>query len=56
MKKADIVESKVFLRSFIKRVEIDGEKAKVHYILPMPPGGKTKEFLGITPITHPKWR
>jgi hypothetical protein len=55
LEEADIVESKAFFRSFIKRIEIDGEKAKVHYIPPMPPDGKTKESLGVLPMVTPWW-
>ena len=47
---ADVVESKAFLRSFIRRIEIDGESAKVHYILPVPPDGRMKESLGVLPM------
>ena len=50
LEEADVVESKAFLRSFIKRIEIDGENAKVHYILPMPPDGKMRESLGVLPM------
>ena len=39
---ADITESKAFLRSFIKRIEIDKRQAVVHYNLPMPPDGKRR--------------
>ena len=47
---ADVLESKAFLRSFIKRIEIDGESAKIHYILPMPPDGKMREPVGVLPM------
>ena len=33
---ADITESKSFLRSFIKRIEIDKSEAVIHYNLPVP--------------------
>ena len=46
----DVLESKAFLRSFIKRIEIDGGSAKIHYTLPMPPDGKAKESLGVLPM------
>ena len=46
----DVVESKAFLRSFIRRIEIEGESAKVHYILPVPPDGRMKESLGVLPM------
>jgi site-specific DNA recombinase len=47
---ADVLESKAFLRSFIKRIEIDGGSAKIHYVLPVPPDGKMKESLGVLPM------
>jgi site-specific DNA recombinase len=47
---ADILETKAFLRSFIKRIDIDGESAKIHYILPIPPDGKMKEPVGVLPM------
>jgi site-specific DNA recombinase len=47
---AEVLESKAFLRSFIKRIEIDGGSAKIHYTLPMPPDGKMKESLGVLPM------
>ena len=46
----DILQSKAFLRSFIKRIEIDGGSAKIHYVVPMPPDAKTKESLEVLPI------
>jgi site-specific DNA recombinase len=46
----NILESKAFLRSFIKRIEIDGGSAKIHYVLPVPPDGKTKESLEVLPM------
>jgi site-specific DNA recombinase len=50
LEEADIAESKAFLRSFIKRIEIDKSQAVVHYNLPMPPDGKRRESLGVLPI------
>jgi site-specific DNA recombinase len=50
LEEANVVESKAFLRSFIKRIEIDGENARVHYILPMPPDAKIRESLGVLPM------
>jgi site-specific DNA recombinase len=46
----DILQSKAFLRSFIKRIEIDGGSAKIHYVVPMPPDAKTKESLEVLPM------
>lgn len=42
LEEADIVESKAFLRSFIKRIEIAKNQAVVHYSLPMPYGEDTQ--------------
>jgi site-specific DNA recombinase len=50
LEEADILESKAFLRSFIKRIEIDGGSAKIHYTLPMPPDGKMKDSLDVLPM------
>ena len=36
----DFIQSKAFLRSFVKKIIIDGDKAKIQYHLPMPPDGK----------------
>jgi site-specific DNA recombinase len=46
----DILESKAFLRSFIKRIEVDGGSAKIDYVLPMPPDAKTNESLEVLPM------
>ena len=53
LEEADIAESKAFLRSFIKRIEIDKSQAVVYYNLPMPPDGKRRESLGVLPIDTP---
>jgi hypothetical protein len=50
LQETDVVESKASLRSFIKRIEIARENAKVHYILPIPPDGKMRESLGVLPM------
>lgn len=46
----DFTQSKTFLRSFVKRITIDGDKAKIEYNLPMPPDGKKMESVGVLPI------
>jgi hypothetical protein len=40
---SDFAESKAFLRSFIKKIVISGEKAIIYYNLPMPPDRKKKQ-------------
>jgi hypothetical protein len=50
LQETDVVESKASLRSFIKRIEMARENAKVHYILPIPPDGKMRESPGALPM------
>jgi len=45
-----VLEAKAFLCSFIRRIEIDGENARVDYTLPIPPDGKTRESLAVLPM------
>lgn len=42
LEESDITESKAFLRSFIKRIEINKNEARVYYNLPLPQGEKRK--------------
>ena len=53
LEEADFIESKTFLRLFIKRIVIDGEKVVIHYNLPMPPIGRKKQSVGVLPIDTP---
>jgi site-specific DNA recombinase len=50
LKEADIAESKAFLRSFVKRVEIDKSQAVIHYNLPVPQCWSEKQSAGVLPI------
>jgi site-specific DNA recombinase len=45
--------SKAFLKTFIKRIEINGDKAVIRYALPVPPQGKTTDQISVLPITTP---
>ena len=49
LEEADIAGSKTFLRSFIKRIEIDKGQAVVHYNLPMPYDEET-QAVGVLPM------
>ena len=53
LEEADFTERKAFLRSFIKRIEVDEKQVRVHYRLPMPPDGKVEEQVGVLPIVTP---
>ena len=46
----DFIQSKAFLRSFVKKIIIDGDKAKIQYHLPMPPDGKRTQEESVLPI------
>ena len=50
LEEADLAERKVFLRSFVRRIDVNGGQVTVHYALPMPPDGKTAEQVGVLPI------
>jgi site-specific DNA recombinase len=49
----DFTQSKTFLRSFVKKITINGDKAKIQYRLPMPPDGKRMQSVGVLPIDTP---
>ena len=49
---ADITESKSFLRSFIKRIEINRSEAVIQYNLPVPPYWSEKQSVGVLPIDN----
>jgi site-specific DNA recombinase len=53
LEEADFIQSKTFLRSFVKRITLDGDKAKIQYRLPMPPEGKKTQWVGVLPIATP---
>ncbi len=50
LEESNFAESKAFLRSFIKKIVISGEKAAIYYNLPMPPDRKKKQQIGVLPI------
>ena len=52
LEEGDFTQSKTFLRSFIKKIIVDGDKVKIEYRLPMPPDGKMVQSFGVLPIEH----
>ena len=50
LEESDMTERKAFLRSFIKRIEINKDKVIVHYHLPLPQGEKRKVTAEVLPI------
>ncbi len=53
LKEADLVTSKAFLKTFIKRIEIRGAEATIRYTLPVPPYGETTDKVSVLPIDTP---
>ena len=52
LKEADITESKAFLRSFIKRIEVNKSEAVIHYNLPVPPHRSDMQSAAVLPIDN----
>ena len=50
LEESDMTERKAFLRSFIKRIEINKDKVIVYYHLPLPQGEKRKVTAEVLPI------
>ena len=50
LEEADIVESKAFLRSFVRRIDINRTQVVIHYNLPVPPSREQPQVLGVLPI------
>ena len=50
LEEADFIERKAFLRSFIKRIEVNKKQVTIHYNLPLAPNRKPKEQIGVLPI------
>ncbi len=53
LEEGDFVQSKAFLRSFVKKIIINGNQATIQYRLPMPPDGKKTQSVGVLPIDTP---
>ena len=53
LEESDFTQSKSFLRSFVKKVIINGGTAKIQYRLPRPPDGKKMQSVGVLPIVTP---
>ena len=50
LEEADFIERKAFLRSFIKRIEVNKKQVTIHYNLPLAPNRKPKEQIEVLPI------
>ena len=52
LEESDIVESKAFLRSFIKRIDIIDDKTVIEYSLPLP-NEEATQTVGVLPTVTP---
>ena len=52
LEESSIMEKKVFLRSFVERIEVDDADMKVLYTLPVPPEAPAAETMGVLPFVH----
>jgi site-specific DNA recombinase len=53
LEEADTIQSKAFLRSFIKRIEVNGNQVTVGYKIPLPVRRGSKEATEVLPIVTP---
>jgi site-specific DNA recombinase len=49
LEEAELTERRAFLRSFVKRIEVNRGQVSVQYRLPLPQGGKANEPLTVLP-------
>lgn len=52
LEESSIVEQKVFLKSFVERIEVDDLEMKVIYTIPIPPDNPPTETVGVLPFVH----
>jgi len=52
LEESSIMEKKVFLRSFVERIEVDDADMKVLYTWPVPPETPQAETVGVLPFGH----
>ncbi len=50
--KSSITEQKSFLKSFVKRLDVDDMEVKVYYTIPMPPYNVAEETVGVLLFVH----
>jgi hypothetical protein len=52
LEESSIVSQKVFLRSFVERIDVNDTEVKVVYTMPMPPDNPPEEKVGVLPFVH----
>ena len=56
LEETNLTERKAFIRSFVKRIEIDKEQVTLQYKLPLPMGGDIRKSEEVLPIDNLWWR
>ncbi len=50
--KSSITEQRSFLKSFVEKIEVDDEKSKMYYTIPVPSDSISQETTGVLPFVH----
>ena len=50
--KSALSEQRSFLKSFVEKIEVDDEKAKMYYTIPVPSDSVSQETTGVLPFVH----
>jgi hypothetical protein len=52
MVKSSFTEQRVFLKSFVEKIEADDEKVKMYYTIPVPSDSIMQETTAVLPFVH----
>ncbi len=52
LQEGTLAEKKSFIRSFVKKIEVAGNKLLLSYTMPLPQGGKSEERVGVLYSVH----
>jgi len=50
--KSSITEQRSFLKSFVEKIEVEHEKAKIYYTIPVPSDSISQETTGVLSFVH----
>ncbi len=52
LEKSSIIEQRVFLKSFVDKIEVSDSEVCLYYTIPMPPSSLPDETVGVIPFIH----
>ena len=52
LEKSSIIEQRVFLKSFVDKIEVSDSEVSLYYTIPMPPSSLPDETVGVIPFVH----